>query len=68
MDEADSAQIINDYFLAESLKKAKESLSDGPSAFYCTDCEEPIPEARRRHVPGCTRCTECQAAAERRPF
>ena len=33
----------------------------GPSAHECEDCGEPIPEARRLAVPGCTRCVVCQA-------
>lgn len=30
----------------------------------CEDCGEAIPEARRKAVPGCTRCVDCQQALE----
>lgn len=32
----------------------------GESLTYCADCEEPIPEARRRVLPGVRLCIECQ--------
>lgn len=31
-----------------------------PSARYCEDCDDEIPEARRAVVPGCQRCVECE--------
>jgi phage/conjugal plasmid C-4 type zinc finger TraR family protein len=34
---------------------------------HCAECEEPIPEARRRAVPGATLCVECQRARDARP-
>jgi phage/conjugal plasmid C-4 type zinc finger TraR family protein len=36
---------------------------DGP--LVC-DCGEPIPEARRRAVPGTDKCFDCASLAERR--
>lgn len=33
-------------------------------ATECTDCNAPIPEARRKAVPGCTRCVKCESAQE----
>ncbi|MCA0869671.1 DksA/TraR family C4-type zinc finger protein [Seohaeicola saemankumensis] len=32
----------------------------GDSLTHCADCEEPIPEARRRAIPGVKLCIECQ--------
>ena len=37
----------------------KSTLAD------CEDCGEPIPEARRKAAPGCTRCLACQQTHER---
>ena len=34
------------------------------SAFFCEDCDAPIPEARRRAVQGVTRCVTCQEMDE----
>lgn len=37
----------------------------GDSLSHCEDCGDPIPAARQRIVPGCTRCVPCQQWAER---
>lgn len=34
------------------------------SAFFCEDCDAPIPEGRRRAVQGVTRCVACQEMDE----
>ncbi len=39
----------------------------GESLTHCAECEEPIPEARRRAVPGVKLCIECQAERDARP-
>lgn len=46
--------------LAERLnhRPASESRRD------CIDCEEPIPEARRKAAKGCQRCIACQTLHE----
>ncbi|HDG1721660.1 TPA: TraR/DksA family transcriptional regulator [Kluyvera ascorbata] len=36
------------------------------SAVRCSDCDEPLPEARRIAYPGRTMCVDCQSDAERR--
>lgn len=36
-----------------------------PSLVVCEDCEEKIPEERRKKQPGCTRCVGCQSVFER---
>lgn len=62
MDEADLA---NEY-LARSMRAWEESRppveqidpEDGP--VRCIDCDCIIPQARRRAIPGCVRCVECQ--------
>ena len=36
----------------------------GESATECADCGDAIPEARRRAVPGCQLCVECQGLQE----
>ncbi|MBZ0124244.1 MAG: DksA/TraR family C4-type zinc finger protein [Roseovarius sp.] len=32
----------------------------GESLTHCAECDEPIPEARRRAVPGVKLCIDCQ--------
>ncbi len=39
----------------------------GESATHCAECEEAIPEARRRAVPGVRLCIDCQAERDARP-
>ncbi len=49
----------------DEVRRARSRLGAGPSLEECEDCGEPIPEARRRAVPGVRRCVECQAEADR---
>ncbi|MDP0338158.1 TraR/DksA family transcriptional regulator, partial [Glaesserella parasuis] len=46
--------------LAEKQREfALAKLRNKPTAYsltHCEDCDEPIPEARRQNVQGCTRC------------
>ena len=36
------------------------------SAMLCAECEEPIPEALRRALPGVQTCVDCQSLIEAR--
>lgn len=60
------AEILGDA-LAEQARRAGllgKTMAD--SAEYCQaeGCDTPIPEARRRAVPGVQLCVDCQACAE----
>lgn len=37
----------------------------GESRHLCEECDDPIPEARRRHVPGVRLCVPCKTRLER---
>ena len=39
----------------------------GPSLARCADCDEPIPEPRRRAAPGVKLCIDCQQERDARP-
>lgn len=39
----------------------------GESLSRCADCAEPIPEARRRAIPGVKLCTDCQQERDGAP-
>ncbi|QYN80550.1 putative zinc-finger containing protein [Kosakonia phage Kc304] len=41
-----------------------ELASKRESAEFCEECDEPIPLARRKAVPGCLLCVECQSKAD----
>ena len=57
-----------DASIADELSRMR--LRRGPageSATFCIECDEPIPEARRRAIPGVKLCIECQLARDARP-
>lgn len=50
---------------AEAMTSRATAPGIAPAAWYCEDCLEAIPEARRLAMPGCTRCVNCQSMADR---
>ena len=46
------------------IEKARKALSFGSGPGECEDCGEEIPEGRRKALPGCTRCVQCQQELE----
>jgi phage/conjugal plasmid C-4 type zinc finger TraR family protein len=69
MDEADYAQ-QNEAQLIKMRIDRSRMLLNLPQAdrrqetVECIDCEEIIPAARRKAVPGCARCVHCQEIHE----
>ena len=53
-----------DASVGDAVNLARSRLPDGESATHCQLCEEPIPEARRRAIPGVRFCVQCQAKLE----
>lgn len=45
----------------DAVRAARSRLPKGESATHCDECEAPIPDARRRAVPGVRLCVACQA-------
>ncbi len=54
-----------DASVADAVKRARSKLSGGEGLAECEDCDEPIPEGRRKAVPGVRRCVACQEAHDR---
>ncbi|MCZ0960207.1 DksA/TraR family C4-type zinc finger protein [Paracoccus benzoatiresistens] len=54
---------------AEAVARARLRAGRKPvsveSAIACIDCDEPIPEARRRAVPGVQLCVDCQSGRDK---
>lgn len=53
---------------AEAVARARqraERVGNTPSARFCAECDDPIPEARRRAIPGVQLCVECQSGRDR---
>jgi phage/conjugal plasmid C-4 type zinc finger TraR family protein len=44
----------------DAVKLARARLQTGEGTADCSVCGEPIPEARRRALPGARTCVECQ--------
>lgn len=69
-DDIDRAQAREAELLADALRdQARRAGLDGKteadSATCCIRCEDPIPMARRKALPGVQLCVACQARRER---
>lgn len=53
-----------DATIADEVKRARSRLLTGPSLSQCELCDAPIPDARRRAVPGVRLCVQCQQQAD----
>ncbi len=67
-DDADRAQVINDQFQQDMIRRAVSASSRRAPAdqgtTYCVDCEEEIPLSRQVAMPGAKRCVDCQQMHE----
>lgn len=51
-----------DATVKDGIKRARSQLPSGPSLERCEECDAPIPEARRKAIPGVHLCVPCQEA------
>ena len=49
-----------DATVKDAIQRARSRLPSGPGRERCEECEAPIPEARRKAVPGVRLCVACQ--------
>ena len=54
-----------DATVEDGVELARSRLPDGESATHCQECGAPIPEARRKAIPGVCLCVRCQAELEK---
>ncbi|TRX73963.1 DksA/TraR family C4-type zinc finger protein [Pseudomonas mangiferae] len=54
-----------DSTLDDAVQRARSQLPRGESLTHCEECEAPIPEARRKALPGVKLCVACQAAHDK---
>lgn len=54
-----------DSTLADAVQRARSQLPRGESLLHCEACAAPIPEARRRAIPGVRLCVACQSEQDR---
>jgi len=53
-----------DATVKDGIERARSRLGTGPGRRECEACGEPIPEARRKAVPGVRLCVACQSAQD----
>ena len=51
-----------DATVEDAIKRARSRLPSGPGLMQCEECDAPIPEARRKAMPGVRLCVMCQEA------
>ncbi len=49
----------------DSVQLARSRLPQGDSLTHCIECEEPIPDARRKAICGVRLCLDCQSILEK---
>ncbi len=67
-EEAEVAQInslISNQNAVDAVRNQLAKQAEKPSAEFCEECGEDIPEARRKLVPGVQLCIHCQTRLER---
>ncbi len=64
-DPIDKAQELQEMFNKNALAKTQQKKTTCSLAF-CEDCDEPIPEPRRKAIQGVTRCVNCQEIVEQK--
>ena len=50
--------------VSDAVSAARARMPQGPSAEYCDECGEDIPEKRRLALPGVRTCVACQSARD----
>jgi len=54
-----------DATVQDAIKRVQSRLPHGPGLSHCEECDTPIPDARRRALPGVRLCVNCQDAHDR---
>jgi phage/conjugal plasmid C-4 type zinc finger TraR family protein len=55
-----------DASVQDAVKLARSRLPDGQSLKHCEQCENAIPDNRRKAIPGVRLCVTCQSELEKR--
>jgi len=53
-----------DASVEDAVERVRSNISMGTSAKFCVECDSPIPEPRRRAIPGVRLCITCQSSLE----
>ncbi|TVP47644.1 MAG: DksA/TraR family C4-type zinc finger protein [Halomonas sp.] len=52
--------------LEDAVQRARSQLPRGKSLEVCEECGDPIPEARRKAIPGVRLCVVCQEEQDKK--
>lgn len=64
-DESDYADQLIEDNISRSVANIRAQVNDTTeSNLYCDNCDEEIPEGRRKAVKGCRYCAACQSKIE----
>ena len=50
----------------DAVSLARANMPTGEGALFCDECGDPIPEARRKALPGARTCVPCQSGRDSR--
>ena len=53
-----------DASVEEKVELARSRLPGGESVTHCEGCKAPIPDGRRKAIPGVRLCVKCQSQRE----
>lgn len=53
--------------VTDGVMRARARLTTGEGPIHCVECDDEIPEARRRALPGVRTCIVCQSERDSRP-
>ena len=62
----DAVQEQIDASVEDAVARARSHMPKGESRLRCAECDDPIPEARRKAVPGVRFCIACQAELDQK--
>ncbi|GAA0485709.1 MULTISPECIES: DksA/TraR family C4-type zinc finger protein [Tatumella] len=54
-----------DATVEDAVARARDHLGHGESAWFCEQCGEPIPDARRKALAGVRYCVSCQSKMDK---
>ena len=55
-----------DASVEDAIKLARSRLPDGEGLTHCEECENAIPDARRKAIPGVRLCVSCQSEYDKK--
>ena len=67
-DEAENSSEAEAKYRNGAIMEVLNRIQPCLSRFFCDECGDEIPEARRVAMPGCTLCIDCQKDFEKKGY